>query len=466
MTKIAISYRRTDSDATGRLFDRLVLKYGRESVFRDIDSVPFGSDFRKSIDDALKDTDIFIAVVGPNWRGIDKVGKAKINDESDLVRIEVETALKRKIPVVPVLVGGATMPQPVELPDSLRDFSFRNAAGIDSGRNFDADVMRLIRSMDHIIQRAPARATGRKASSAAAQRQVLELSQKSASDSVEPEAARPQMASTRAGQPRLTYPVVVGLSVAIAVLAASCFWLIYRVGPPPAVVANPPIVLPTEKSKAEQSKQVAVEEKKVVQPKPAATQEKVQSKPATTQEKKAEETKSVVTEQTEQTYAVQSKPAVVLPPQPVSVPPQPTPKPPLLESMARDFSIEYMRQSGADVVERQNFIRQVYAPSLMYFGERLSNEQILDQERKFATSWPRRSYRPKLDTQVIKCDEASSTCHITGQLDFMASNPQNFKVSTGVADYELTVVFGREGPKIVEENGHVLSRTNPWTGAQ
>lgn len=408
MTKIAISYRRTDSDATGRLFDRLVLKYGKESVFRDIDSVPFGLDFRKAIDEALKDADIFIAVVGPNWRGVDTVGKARINDESDLVRIEVETALKRKIPVVPVLVGGATMPQPTELPDSLRDFSFRNAAGIDSGRNFDADVKRLIRSMDHVIQDTPARPVIRKASPSAAQRQIVEPPQKPTAAGVEPVAPHPQTASSSTGQLRITYPVAAGLSGGIAVLAVVCFWLIYRPEPQPVVPSNPTAVSPTLAGKA-----------------------------------------------------VQSKPAVAPQPQPVSVPPQPAPPPPSLESMARNFSIEYMQQSGANSTDLLNFTRRVYAASVMYFNERLSNEQIVEVQRKFVVSWPQRSYRPKLETQLIKCDNAASTCQITGRLDFSDSNPQNFKVSAGVADYELTVVFGREGPKIIEENGHVLSRTNP-----
>jgi hypothetical protein len=151
MPKIAISYRRTDSDATGRLFDRLVLRYGEDSVFRDIDNIPFGIDFRKVINDALRDTDVLIAIVGPNWRGADERGGARINEANDLVRIEVETALQRDIPVIPVLVGGAAMPKGTELPDSLVDFSFRNAASIDSGRNFDTDVQRLLRSMDRLL---------------------------------------------------------------------------------------------------------------------------------------------------------------------------------------------------------------------------------------------------------------------------------------------------------------------------
>jgi formylglycine-generating enzyme required for sulfatase activity len=162
MPKIAISYRRTDADATGRIFDRLVQRYGKGSVFRDIDDIPFGIDFRTVVNDALRGTDLLIAVVGPNWRGARRRGSARINDENDLVRIEVETALQRDIPVIPVLVGGAVMPKAVELPDCLRDFSFRNAANIDSGRNFDTDIERLMRSMDRLF-------TGKTAQSEATQ---------------------------------------------------------------------------------------------------------------------------------------------------------------------------------------------------------------------------------------------------------------------------------------------------------
>src|ERR1700730_9492615 len=99
MPKIAISYRRTDSDATGRIFDRLVHRYGKGSVFRDIDNIPFGIDFRKAVNDALRDTDVLIAIVGPNWRCVSEDGSVRMNDANDLVRIEVETALQRDIPV-------------------------------------------------------------------------------------------------------------------------------------------------------------------------------------------------------------------------------------------------------------------------------------------------------------------------------------------------------------------------------
>ncbi len=100
----------------------------------DIDSIPVGIDFREQIRNELAKNDVLIVVVGPKWRGPGRGGRARINDENDPVRVEVETALQRGIPVVPVLVNGATMPKPDELPPTLRNFSFHNGAIVDADR--------------------------------------------------------------------------------------------------------------------------------------------------------------------------------------------------------------------------------------------------------------------------------------------------------------------------------------------
>src|SRR5262249_57921384 len=126
MSKIVISYRRTDSAWTARsIFDRLTDRFGTESVFMDIDNVPFGIDFRKHIDEALHEADAVIVVVGPKWAGPRKGGRSRIHDENDPVRIEIETALRREIPVIPVLVDKSRMPKPADLPASLTGFAFR-----------------------------------------------------------------------------------------------------------------------------------------------------------------------------------------------------------------------------------------------------------------------------------------------------------------------------------------------------
>jgi TIR domain-containing protein len=148
MPKIIISYRRSDSGViTGRIRDRLAQHYGDDSVFMDIDNIPFGMDFRKNIADALAKNDILLAVIGPDWLGAVSSGPGRIHEQDDPVRIEVETALQRGIPTIPVLVGGASMPTADELPDTLKSLSYHNAAEVDSGRDFHAHMDRLVRSM-------------------------------------------------------------------------------------------------------------------------------------------------------------------------------------------------------------------------------------------------------------------------------------------------------------------------------
>jgi hypothetical protein len=157
MPTIVLSYRRDDSKwIAGRIFDRLEGHYGRGNVFMDIDAIPVGLDFREYLQQSLDRCDILLAVVGPRWLGTDEHGRHAITDETDWVRIEIETALAKKIPVIPILIDRLRMPKASELPDTLRDFTFRQAAEIDSGVDFRSHMDRLIRSMDQYLQRQSA----------------------------------------------------------------------------------------------------------------------------------------------------------------------------------------------------------------------------------------------------------------------------------------------------------------------
>jgi hypothetical protein len=151
MAKIAISYRREDSiDITGRIFDRLSSHYGRATVFRDIDNIPPGKDFWEHIRGSIQDSDVMLVIVGPRWLGGDPQGQPRIRAEADYVRFEVETALKWRIPVIPLLVGGASMPKPSQLPESIRNLAGLEALTVDSGRDFDHHMNRLIRTIHEI----------------------------------------------------------------------------------------------------------------------------------------------------------------------------------------------------------------------------------------------------------------------------------------------------------------------------
>ena len=167
MPKIVVSYRRQDSEAiAGRIRDRLVGHYRAESVFMDIDNIPYGLDFRTQIQEALRYTNVLVAVIGPRWTGAGRGRPARIREDNDPVRIEVERALESGIPVVPVLVNGARMPKPTDLPESLRDLSYRNAAEVDAGRDFHQHMDRLIRSIDQILLNASASSSASEAATA------------------------------------------------------------------------------------------------------------------------------------------------------------------------------------------------------------------------------------------------------------------------------------------------------------
>jgi Sulfatase-modifying factor enzyme 1/TIR domain len=150
--KIAISYRRADTDVmAGRIRDRLADRYGDEAIFMDIDNIPFGKDFRVHISEAIVQSDILLVIVGPRWLGTSGGGSRRIDDETDFVRLEVETAFSNAVPIIPGLAGSARMPQRAQLPESLQNFAFLNAAPVDTGRDFHQHIERLIRAIDQIL---------------------------------------------------------------------------------------------------------------------------------------------------------------------------------------------------------------------------------------------------------------------------------------------------------------------------
>lgn len=151
MAKIFLSYRRSDTQAiTGRIYDRFVQHYGAEQVFMDVDTIPPGVDFRQQITDWISTSDVLVVVVGDRWlkKGADET--SALDDPGDFVRIELEAALQRNIPVVPLLVDHAGMPQADELPDGLQEFAFRNAISVSSGRDFNEQMGRLFQDLSRL----------------------------------------------------------------------------------------------------------------------------------------------------------------------------------------------------------------------------------------------------------------------------------------------------------------------------
>lgn len=154
MGKIFISYRREDSaDATGRIYDRLREKFGDNSVFTDVDSIPIGVDFREHLAQEVGKCDVLLAVIGRRWINIeDDSGRRRLDLPTDFVRTEIETALDRDIPVVPLLAHGITMPMIADdLPESIKPLEFRNARTVRADPDFHKDMDRLISGLEEIF---------------------------------------------------------------------------------------------------------------------------------------------------------------------------------------------------------------------------------------------------------------------------------------------------------------------------
>jgi len=152
MPRIVISYRRSDAaSATGRISEKLVSRFGEESVFTDIDNIPLGTDYRKYVRDIISASDVVLVVVGSRW--LDKRNARRLQDPKDPVHFEIQTAMELGVPIIPVLVDDARMPPADVLPSPLKDFHFRNAAIVEPGRDFRVHMDRLTREIEKLLNK-------------------------------------------------------------------------------------------------------------------------------------------------------------------------------------------------------------------------------------------------------------------------------------------------------------------------
>ena len=149
---IFINYRREDTGAlAGRLVSRLSDHFGSDRIFMDIEYIESGDDFVGAITRALSYSNVLLALIGPRWLAVDdRSGNRRIDHPDDFVRAEIETALQRDLRVIPVLVDGATLPSPRDLPPSLQPLVRRQALEL-SERNFEDTAARLISAMSGLL---------------------------------------------------------------------------------------------------------------------------------------------------------------------------------------------------------------------------------------------------------------------------------------------------------------------------
>jgi hypothetical protein len=126
----------------------------------DVDAVTPGKDIRATLETTVEQCDVVLVLIGKEWLGaVDDKGHRQLDNPGDFVRAEIEIALARQLPLVPVLVGGASIPQPSLLPISLKALADRNAAVLRDGPQYQNDIERLIGGLETLVEPSRQRET-------------------------------------------------------------------------------------------------------------------------------------------------------------------------------------------------------------------------------------------------------------------------------------------------------------------
>lgn len=154
---IFMSYRREDSrDICGRVYDHLLPVFGKDSLFRDIESLSHGKNFLSGIEKNAAACQVMLVFIGPDW--LNRKNKARIQSDDDPVRVEIETALsrsEREVAVIPVIVNNAKVPQKTQLPIGLRSLSSKNAVFLHPDEDFHGEVAKLITAIREHLDTLP-----------------------------------------------------------------------------------------------------------------------------------------------------------------------------------------------------------------------------------------------------------------------------------------------------------------------
>jgi hypothetical protein len=144
VASIFISYRRDDASGhAGRMRDALSAHFGREAIFRDIDTIAPGDDFLRAMSAAIGSCTVFLTIIGKRWLSAENAdGTRRLDNPLDHVRNEIVEALQRGVLVIPVLVQDARMPAREDLPEPMRPLATRNAIALDDD-SWEADIERL-----------------------------------------------------------------------------------------------------------------------------------------------------------------------------------------------------------------------------------------------------------------------------------------------------------------------------------
>lgn len=153
-TGIFVSYRRADTAGhAGRLVDQLKSRFS-DQVFFDVDSIRPGADFHEVIEDTFAKCGAAVVLIGKRWLERDPE-MPPFGDSKDVITQEIRIAIESKLPIVPVLVDGASMPTEAVLPAPFASLSRLNAIDLRH-TSFDRDLQAVSEHLGEILGAAKA----------------------------------------------------------------------------------------------------------------------------------------------------------------------------------------------------------------------------------------------------------------------------------------------------------------------
>lgn len=165
MPRVFVSYRREDSrELISGLISALRKEFGADSVFVDEYSIPVGEQIDDHIAQSIRSVNVFLPIIGPRYS--EESNYVRLNQPDDPVRVEYETASHVGLPILPVLVGGAKVPDKARMPKSMSTLVTANAFPVRSGPDYEPDLGKLIASIKSMAgeHERKTKATGQRSS--------------------------------------------------------------------------------------------------------------------------------------------------------------------------------------------------------------------------------------------------------------------------------------------------------------
>ena len=159
MAHIYISDRRTFTRTmTARIAERIEARFGAQSVISGAAEAAHGEPSAASIEESLRLCSAVLVIIGGDWldsRSAD--GARRLDDPTDPVRLEIETALRLHLALIPVLLDGTPLPAAGDLPESLQPLARATSLPVRSGYEFNRDIEQVLAAVERAFAADAAR---------------------------------------------------------------------------------------------------------------------------------------------------------------------------------------------------------------------------------------------------------------------------------------------------------------------